>query len=47
VGYPPHKSEKIADGKWTAKISYRGDAEHGSENGGKDVLLYDIAPVAP
>jgi len=30
-----------ADGKWTARISYQGDAKTGVAAGGKDVMLYD------
>ncbi|HJZ92047.1 MAG TPA: protein kinase [Gemmataceae bacterium] len=29
------------DGKWTAKISYQGDAKSGVTAGGRDVVLYD------
>jgi hypothetical protein len=34
-----------ADAKWTARISYQGDAKIGVPAGGKDVVLYDWAPV--
>jgi len=33
------------DGKWTARISYQGDAKSGVAAGGKDVMLYDWAPA--
>jgi autotransporter-associated beta strand protein len=34
-----------ADGKWTARISYQGDAKSGVAAGGKDVMLYDWQPA--
>jgi serine/threonine protein kinase len=38
---------KSKDGKWSARVSYTGNADHNSENGGNDVVLYDITPTAP
>ncbi len=43
----PYEPIKSKDGKWTAKISYQGNADHNSEVGGNDVILYDFAPTAP
>jgi autotransporter-associated beta strand protein len=42
---PPNTSVKTADGKWTAKISYEGNADRGTVGGGADVVLYDFAPT--
>jgi len=33
------------DNKWTARISYQGDARSGVAAGGKDVMLYDWLPA--
>jgi len=33
-----------ADGKWTAKISYTGNAGKNSATGGRDLVLFDFAP---
>jgi len=38
---------KSTDGKWTAKITYVGNASSGAIDGGFDVMLYDFTPFKP
>ncbi len=44
---PQFGTIKTMDGKWSAKITYRGHAAQGKTSGGVDVMLYDFAPVNP
>jgi autotransporter-associated beta strand protein len=43
-GLQPNAVVTSADGKWTAKISYTGNASKNSSTGGRDIVLSDFAP---
>jgi hypothetical protein len=44
----PHLGSVMTqDGKWTAQISYEGNADRGTIAGGADVVLFNFAPAPP